>query len=256
MRPADSAMPARPTTSADSIRARPARVGHVRVREHELDLAGTARGPPTPPRRGPRVLDARVEVAEARDPAQHVACLQRVTELAVAPSALVLGRERVLDPVGDVALVRARLEQLGLRIRRQRVGEAKRPRVLLSGLAVRAELGRTSCGCRRELEHGVCVAGQFGVVGEPRRIRGPVRAERCQHAFVQGDRLRGARVLPRPRAGELVPERDRACPALEHTGREALVHARGGSSSTCSSRPSSPGHRSRPRRRAPSARPR
>ena len=109
--------------------------------------------------------------------------------------------DRLAGLLGQHALVRAALEQLGALGRRQRVGEAQGPRVLGDALAVRADRRGAPGRLGREAQHRQRVAGRLGVVGEPRGIGGVV--ERRERPGVQRD-------APRRRAS---PRRSRAAPA-------------------------------------------
>ena len=132
--------------------------------------------------------------------------------------------DRLVGLVGDVALVRAPLEQRGARGGRQAVGEAQGARVLRRGLAVGA-------GARRRAR-----PRRARSAARPRRRRRPRRGRRAApgrrgsapsaasaRAPVQRrPPVRGERLLDRD-ARELVPERHAGAGRAEHAARQALL---------------------------------
>jgi hypothetical protein len=121
------------------------------------------------------------------------------------------------------------LQQLGQRTRGQPVSEPQRPRVLGGGLPVGAKRSRPAGRDRGVDEHGGGVAGSVGMVGQPGRVRsGTIAGEQSgQDAAVQVGSAAGTKRPLHGQAGQLVPEADPAGQALEHPGRDTLVHLGG-----------------------------
>ena len=127
-----------------------------------------------------------------------------------------------------IALVRAALKQVAPLRERETIGVPECSRVLRGGLAVRPEGGRPQCRGRRELEHGVDVAGRLGVMRESRQVRAcaGALAQSAQGVVMQpGAFVRADRALDR-QSRQLVPERDSVAVHLEHARGEALVEMR------------------------------
>ena len=130
--------------------------------------------------------------------------------------------DRLDHLVGQVALVRAALEQHRSLAHRQLAGPAQGARELRGRLAVRAQPRRVLAGHGRVPQHRGGVAGRLGVVGEPRRV-GAARVEPLEHLAVQ------RRAAPRRDLGlereprELVAEGDGAAVHPRHAGQQAFV---------------------------------
>ena len=132
---------------------------------------------------------------------------------------------RLLAHVGEIAGVAEALEQVGALLRRQAVGEAQRPPVLVLGLARGADRGGVLGGRGRVAQDGRRVGGRLGVMGEPRQVGRPDRrlGQRGESAAVQRDRpVRRERLLDRqPR--QLVAEGDAALLGAKHARAQALL---------------------------------
>ena len=214
----------------------PAPVGRRRAvrREHrELGAVGVRHGELRPGRELLELLDRlggealgvgvlAVEPVQAREPAAVVALGDAVAELAVAGERLLARFDRVDHLVGQVALVRAALEQHRLLLGRQLAGPAQGARELRGRLAVRAEPRRVLAGHGRVPQHRGGVAGRLGVVGEPRGV-GAARVEPLEHLAVQ------RRAAPRRHLGlereprQLVAEGDGAAVHPRHARQQAFV---------------------------------
>ena len=165
---------------------------------------------------------------ELRALAQGAPLREPVADLAVALRGQVERLDRLVELIGDVALVRAALQQVAPLRERETIGVPECSRVLRGGLAVRPEGGRPQCRGRRELEHGVDVAGRLGVMRESRQVRACAcaLAQSAQGVAMQpGAFVRADRALDR-QSGQLVPERDSVAVHLEHARGEALVEMR------------------------------
>jgi hypothetical protein len=108
---------------------------------------------------------------KGRESAQRVPLGTPVAKSSVALDCAVLRLSGLVCLVGQVALERAALEELRLRLQRLFLCEPQRPRVLGGGLQMRAVRSGLSRRLRRELEHRLPVTGRLGVVGEPRKLR-------------------------------------------------------------------------------------
>lgn len=122
-------------------------------------------------------------------------------------------------------LVREPLEQLGLSLERELVGEAKRARVLIPRLSMCTQVRRTRAGGGCVAQDGVGVAGRVRMVRQPGEVRDS--SGRCGE---RGDGTLVERSLPVRRnrfldrqPGEIVPERDRVGLGVEHPRRQALL---------------------------------
>ena len=125
---------------------------------------------------------------------------RRVAELAPwhrAPRCA--GRDRLLDLVGQVALVAERCSSSTARSARRQVARpAQRAGVLRGRLAVRARAGRHARPPRaRGASTAGAVARGLGVVGEPRRV-GTARLERARAPRGAAPRAGAAGSRPRP----------------------------------------------------------
>jgi hypothetical protein len=91
---------------------------------------------------------------------------------------------------------------------------------------VRAERSRPASGDRSMCEHGGGVARTVGMVGHPGRVRSSTTVgQQCgQDAAMQVGPATGTKRPLHRQAGQLVPETDAAGLALEHPGRDALIH--------------------------------
>src|SRR6185312_5890568 len=96
------------------------------------------------PTRTPHEVGALAQGAPLREP---------VADLAVALRGQVERLDRLVELIGDVALVRAALQEVAPLRARETIGIPECSRVLRSGLAVRPEGGRPQCRGGRELEH-------------------------------------------------------------------------------------------------------
>ena len=156
----------------------------------------------------------------------RVALAQAVAAGVVLGERLAARVDRVLHRRGQVALVRAPLEQRGALLARQAVREAQRAGELCRRLAVRAERRRALAGRRREPQHRVAVAGRLGVVGEPREVDlPPGRAgERGQRAPVERE-PRGPAAAPPRSATRAISCRNATASRsrAQHPGGEALL---------------------------------
>ena len=165
---------------------------------------------------------------ELRALAQGAPLREPVADLAVALRGQVERLDRLVELIGDVALVRAALQQVAPLRARETIGVPECSRVLRGGLAVRPEGGRPQGRGRRELEHGVDVAGRLGVMRESRQVRAcaGALAQSAQGVAMQpGAFVRADRALDR-QSRQLVPERDSVAVHLEHARGEALVEMR------------------------------
>jgi hypothetical protein len=169
-------------------------------------------------------VQAEVDVRH-RQPPQVRRLAELIAELAVEADGVVPRPNRLLVAAGEVRLLGIR-SQHGRPLGRGQPGaSAKRACVLCRGLAVRSRLDCALRGSRSMLEHGGGVAGLFGVVGEPRRIRVAGRLEGREDPRMKlAPPLRRDRAL-HGEARELVPEGDGIPREREHPRAEALVHA-------------------------------
>jgi hypothetical protein len=167
-------------------------------------------------------LVAALEPVQAGEPAPRVALAEGISELAARGERLFASGDRLVHLIGQVALVRAALEQLRPLGGGQLGGPAQRAGVLLGRLAVGAETRGPLGGGDRVAQHRGALAGGFGVVGEPRRV-GAARLEPLEHGAVQrgppARRDLGLDGQPR----QLVPERHRLAVHAGHPGQDALV---------------------------------
>jgi hypothetical protein len=163
------------------------------------------------------------EPRQARQPAARVALAQAVAGASVLLERAAARVDRVADAIGQIALVRAALQQLGAALGWQVVGEAQRALELGRGLAMGAERGGVLAGVRGVVQHRLGVARRVGVVREPREVaraprRGGQRGKRRAvqvHAAVGRQRLldRGAR--------DLVAERHHIALGAQHARGDA-----------------------------------
>ena len=165
---------------------------------------------------------AALEPVEAGQPATGVALRDAVAELAVAQERLLARLDRIVDLVGQVALVRAALEQDGAVGDRQLARPAQGARVLGRGLAVGAEQRGALSGGGGVAEHGGGVAGRLGVMREPGRV-GAAGVEPLEHIAVQRGAATRRDLRLQRQARELVPERDGAALESCHPREQALV---------------------------------
>ena len=161
-----------------------------------------------------------------RELSEGVALRAAVTGRPVALDRVPEGGERFRILVGEVARVRAPLEQSGSFRRRESDSGTQSPLELICGFAMRAGGRGPVPGDRREAQHGFRVARCLRVMGEPRRVGvlASGRFERGERAPVEiGASVGGERALDRePR--QLVPEEDDVAVGEKHPGGEAFLH--------------------------------
>ena len=150
---------------------------------------------------------------------------EEVAEFTSALDRALQGGDRIVREVGQVALVRAALEQCCPDVRREVIGESERPRELRGRFAMRTDPGRM-LGCRRrELHHRGSVARGLRVMRESGQIAstGGRCLQRLQRPSVQSyPAVRRQRFLDRD-PGEFVPERDSTRTCFEHAGTQAML---------------------------------
>ena len=159
--------------------------------------------------------------------AKSVPLAEPVAQLPVALDGALHRPDGLIRLVGQVALVRATLQQLGPLIRRQDVAEPQRPAVLRRRFAVGAERRCLRPRSRRIAKHSHRIVGCLSVMGEPGQVRRTAGGlhERSEHRLVQrGVPTQRKRVLD-DSSGELVAECDPARLDREHACRVALVEA-------------------------------
>ena len=165
------------------------------------------------------------EPDQARQPAVRVPRAQMIAELAVLGQRQPPGLDRRLNIIGQVALVRAALEQLGALGVPEKVGEAQRAGELSGGLTVCAHRGGALPGPHRVAQHRVGVSGRLGMMGDPGQIPTLTAGDdqRLQGASVQGDGAVGRQRLLHHHPRDLVPERDAVAFAPEHPRGQAAL---------------------------------
>ncbi|MGH2887187.1 MAG: hypothetical protein ACRDPA_31580 [Solirubrobacteraceae bacterium] len=128
----------------------------------------------------------RGEPGQPRQPPAVVPLADPVATLLMERQRRLARLEGRVELLGQIALVRPALPQLGPALRRQRRAVPERPRELIGGLAMDAQPGGALAGRRRVTEHGLDVAGRVGVVGQARRVDRAVgrRRQRQQHLAV------------------------------------------------------------------------
>ena len=106
-----------------------------------------------------------------RQRTQHAPQPSQVAKLAPQRRRPLERVDRLIEPVGQKALIRAKFQQLRGCLSAQAIGEPKRPRVVRRRLAMRARRSRARRRSRRPPQHRLGVADRFRVMRQPRRIR-------------------------------------------------------------------------------------
>ena len=177
---------------------------------------------------GDRVLAAVAEPGEAREPAQPVALGQAVAEGAPQLDLPRARRERLVDPIGHVALVGEGREEVRALGGLQGVGVAQGAGVEGGGLPVRRQPGSARRRPRRVVQDGLGVPGGVGVVGEAGEVAVVAAArERGERAPVQGDAARCRDRRLHREARELVPEAHGGSGLHERAARQGRLERRG-----------------------------
>ena len=172
----DSRVP-EPIGELDRLFAPPDRGLGVTGEHPELCLGAVGHGelPPrrqrlehveSPPGRGFGFRVASRVPEASREPPEGIADLEIVATLAPDAQHLLVGADRVVDRLREIALVRVRFEETGPLAGLERVGEPAGPCILRARLTMGVERRRAAGGCRRVLEHRRPVGRPLGMVRE------------------------------------------------------------------------------------------
>ena len=154
----------------------------------------------------------------------RVALAQAVAGRAVLVERAAASLDGARDVVGQVALVRAALQQLGPAIGRQIRAVAQGAGEVRGRLAMGPEHGRPLAGGRGVAQHGAGVVGTLGVVHEAGGIGvGAVRGERRERLAMQRHAPVGRERVLDGDARDLVAEAHRVALGVQHPRRQAGV---------------------------------